>query len=154
MLQRSTTTSGPSLQTERKPQSRDRERCTWTSHIYMNTIITMRTASLIQTMMNNKLKKKHKGRCYCFCAAIQGPNPLAGEAPEHLAGLVPGSISAFCPQKKGDHLGDYHKVSMVTITSNGSETNSLQTCTNPHLQCWTMQPITVSMERGSPNGTG
>jgi hypothetical protein len=55
-------------------------------------------------------KEKHKGRCYCFCAAIQGLNPLGGEAPEDLAGLVPGSIWAFCPQKKGDHLGDYHKV--------------------------------------------
>jgi transposase len=29
---------------------------------------------------------------------------------ENKAGLVPGSIWAFCPQKKGDHLGDYHKV--------------------------------------------
>jgi hypothetical protein len=26
------------------------------------------------------------------------------------AGLVPGSVWAFCPQKKSDHQGDYHKV--------------------------------------------
>jgi hypothetical protein len=57
-------------------------------------------------------KEKHKGRRYCFCAAIQGPDPHVAEATEaeDLAGLVPGSIWAFCPQKKGDHLGDYHKV--------------------------------------------
>jgi hypothetical protein len=57
-------------------------------------------------------KEKHKGRRYCFCAAIQGPNPRveATDAEDLLAGLVPGSIWAFCPQKKGDHLGDYHKV--------------------------------------------
>jgi hypothetical protein len=29
---------------------------------------------------------------------------------EDLAGLVPGSIWAFSPQKKSDHQGDYHKV--------------------------------------------
>jgi hypothetical protein len=55
-------------------------------------------------------KEKHKGRRYSFCAAIQGPNLQGGEAPEDLAGLVPGSIWAFCPQKKGNHLGHYHKV--------------------------------------------
>jgi hypothetical protein len=51
-------------------------------------------------------KEKDKGRRYCFCAAIQGPNPWGGEEPEDLAGLVPGSIWAFCPQKKSDHQGD------------------------------------------------
>jgi hypothetical protein len=59
-------------------------------------------------------KEKHMGRRYCFCAAIQGPDPPiiveAHQEPEDKAGLVPGSIWAFCPQKKGDHLGDYHKV--------------------------------------------
>jgi hypothetical protein len=57
-------------------------------------------------------KEKHKGRGYCFCAAIQGPNPRVAEATEaeDLAGLVPGSIWAFSPQKKSDHQGDYHKV--------------------------------------------
>jgi hypothetical protein len=57
-------------------------------------------------------KEKHKGHRYCFCAAIQGPDPCVAEATEaeDLAGLVPGLIWAFCPQKKGDHLGDYHKV--------------------------------------------
>jgi hypothetical protein len=57
-------------------------------------------------------KEKHKGQRYCFCAAIQGPDPCVAEATEaeDLAGLVPGLIWAFCPQKKGDHLGDYHKV--------------------------------------------
>jgi hypothetical protein len=55
-------------------------------------------------------KEKHKGRRYCFCAAIQGPDPRvvveAHQEPEDKAGLVPGSIWAFCPQKKGDQLGD------------------------------------------------
>jgi hypothetical protein len=58
-------------------------------------------------------KEKHKGRRYCFYAAIQGPDPRV-EAPEEPAeaqvGLVPGSIWAFCPQKKSDHKGDYHRV--------------------------------------------
>lgn len=57
-------------------------------------------------------KDKHKGRRYCFCAAIQGPNPRAAVPVlnEDKAGVVPGSIWAFCPQKKKDHQGDYHKV--------------------------------------------
>jgi hypothetical protein len=58
-------------------------------------------------------KEKHKGRRYCFCAVIQGPNLRVEEVTEEaedLAGLVPGSIWAFCPQKKSDHQGDYHKV--------------------------------------------
>jgi hypothetical protein len=57
-------------------------------------------------------KGEAQGRRYCFCAAIQDPDPCL-EEPEETeakAGLVPGSIWAFCPQKKGDHLGDYHKV--------------------------------------------
>jgi hypothetical protein len=42
-------------------------------------------------------KEKHKGRRYCFCTAIQGPNPLGEEATEDdKAGLVPGSVWAFC----------------------------------------------------------
>jgi hypothetical protein len=52
-------------------------------------------------------KEKHKGRRYCFCAAIQGPDPRvvveAHQEPEDKAGLVPGSVWAFCPQKKSDH---------------------------------------------------
>jgi hypothetical protein len=57
-------------------------------------------------------KEKHKGRRYSFYTATQGPNPIveAPEEPEDLAGLVPGSIWAFCLQKKSDHQGDYHKV--------------------------------------------
>jgi hypothetical protein len=59
-------------------------------------------------------KEKHKGRRYCFCAAIQGPDPRvvveAHQEPEDKAGMVPGSIWAFCPQKKSNHQGDYHKV--------------------------------------------
>jgi hypothetical protein len=59
-------------------------------------------------------KEKHKGRRYCFCAAIQGPDPCvkveAHQEPEDKAGLVPGFILAVCPEKKGDHLRDYHNV--------------------------------------------
>jgi hypothetical protein len=57
-------------------------------------------------------KEKHKGGRNCFCAAIQGPNPRVEEATEaeDKAGLVPGTVWAFCPQKKSNHQGDYHKV--------------------------------------------
>jgi transposase len=57
-------------------------------------------------------KDKHKGRRYCFCAAIQGPDPRVDmpAIPGEMANLVEGSVWAFCPQKKGDHHGDYHKV--------------------------------------------
>jgi transposase len=57
-------------------------------------------------------KDKHKGRRYCFAHAIQGANPRVEEPtlPTDKPGLVPGALWAFCPQKKGDHQGDYHKV--------------------------------------------
>jgi hypothetical protein len=57
-------------------------------------------------------KSKHKGRRYCFAAAIQGPDPFVDvpELASEKAGLVPGTIWAFCPQKKGSDQGDYHKV--------------------------------------------
>lgn len=46
-----------------------------------------------------------KGRRYCFLAAIQGPS-ISTSAP---AGLVPGSVWAFCPQAASASRGDYHK---------------------------------------------
>jgi transposase len=52
-------------------------------------------------------KEKHKGRRCCFCAAIQDPNLLGEEPTEDKAGLIAGSVWAFCPQKKSDHQGDY-----------------------------------------------
>jgi transposase len=51
-------------------------------------------------------KAKNKGRRYCFIAAIQVPHPMGTES----AGLVPNSVMKFCPQKKNDSAGDYHKV--------------------------------------------
>ena len=57
-------------------------------------------------------KSPAKGRRYCFAAAIQGKNhknPDYTKAKDK-AGLVDGSVWAFCPQKKEQHLGDYHKV--------------------------------------------
>ena len=58
-------------------------------------------------------KMKHKGRRYCFLAAIQGEDPRV-EQPSSIrmekAGLVHGSLWTFCPQKKKDSTGDYHKV--------------------------------------------
>ncbi|KAG7373516.1 DDE superfamily endonuclease [Nitzschia inconspicua] len=53
-----------------------------------------------------------KGRRYCFAAAIQGANPRVAVAMENQdkAGLIDGTVWSFCPQKKGDHTGDYHKV--------------------------------------------
>ena len=57
-------------------------------------------------------KDQYKGRRYCFAHAIQGANPRVEEPtlPTDMPGLVPGAMWAFCPQKKGDHQGDYHKV--------------------------------------------
>jgi transposase len=58
-------------------------------------------------------KMKHKGRRYCFLAAIQGPDPRV-EQPSPIrkeqAGLVPRSLWRFSPQVKKDSTGDYHKV--------------------------------------------
>jgi hypothetical protein len=57
-------------------------------------------------------KDKYKGSRYCFCAAIQGPNPRVNPPVLNIdkAGLVPNSLWEFCPQKASDHDGDYHKV--------------------------------------------
>jgi len=57
-------------------------------------------------------KAPAKGRRYCFAAAIQGANPRIAVPVEtkDKAGLVDGTVWAFCPQKKADHQGDYHKV--------------------------------------------
>ena len=57
-------------------------------------------------------KAPTKGRRYCFAAAIQGANPRVAVPTQSKdkAGLVDGTVWAFCPQKKGDHQGDYHKV--------------------------------------------
>ena len=55
---------------------------------------------------------KHKGQQYCFLSAIEGPD-LSIHEPPHATdstGLVPGSMSDFCPQNSKDHEGDYHKV--------------------------------------------
>ena len=52
-------------------------------------------------------KAPAKGRRYCFAAAIQGPS---WKSIGTSGGLVPGSLWKFCPQKKGGHQGDYHKV--------------------------------------------
>jgi transposase len=57
-------------------------------------------------------KSKHKGRRYCFAAVLQGPDPLVDnpKITSEVAGLVPGTVWAFCPQQKRSHQGDYHKV--------------------------------------------
>jgi len=57
-------------------------------------------------------KGKHKGRRYCFAHAMQGANPRVAVQvlQEDKASLVPGAEWTFCPQKKGDRQGDYHKV--------------------------------------------
>ena len=51
-------------------------------------------------------------KSYRFAAAIKGPKPGATtDSPiEDRAGVVPGSVWAFCPQQEKDHKGDYHKV--------------------------------------------
>jgi transposase len=48
-------------------------------------------------------KIQHKGRRYCFLAAIQGDGRTGP------AGLVPNSPWYFEPTKKDGHKGDYHK---------------------------------------------
>lgn len=57
-------------------------------------------------------KAPAKGRRYCFAAAIQGPNPQVDNPVNDgdKAGLIDGTVWIFCPQKKGAHVGDYHKV--------------------------------------------
>ena len=57
-------------------------------------------------------KQPHKGKRYCFCCAIQRANPHVDDPVDNAdkAGLVEGTIWAFCPQKPEDHKGDYHKV--------------------------------------------
>jgi transposase len=56
-------------------------------------------------------KPKQKGWQYHFAAAIQGPNPLVDNPSivSEMAGLVPGTVWAFCPHQKQSHQGDYHK---------------------------------------------
>ena len=57
-------------------------------------------------------KMPHGGSRYCFLAAIQGPNPRVDISidSKDKAGLVSNSLWAFCPQRKADQKGDYHKV--------------------------------------------
>ena len=65
-------------------------------------------------------KLKHKGNCYCFLCAIQGPDPHEAEVTDkekletlHLqdcGGIVPGSVWTFSPQQKSLNKGDCHKV--------------------------------------------
>eukprot|EP00977_Amphora_coffeiformis_P004960 scaffold1057_cov154-Amphora_coffeaeformis.AAC.5 len=55
-------------------------------------------------------KEKHKGDRYCFITAIQGAAPLQRGLISDKAGMVPNSEWYFCPTRKSDHKGDYHKV--------------------------------------------
>jgi transposase len=82
-------------------------------------------------------KAKHKGRRYCFVAAIQGPNPTTPDsgAVGDMAGLVPGSVWAFSPRNTQGHQGDYHKV------FNGD--NYLQWWTNKLLSNLTQPSIII-----------
>jgi hypothetical protein len=84
------------------------------SRIYTNIIIATMTASGPNDDQDVVFPRAPaKGHRYCFCTAIQGPDPRADPSTvtlEEKAGLVPGSVWAFCLQKMGDHQGDYHKV--------------------------------------------
>ena len=59
-------------------------------------------------------KDRHKGKRFCFIAAIQGPDPRVAHgqalAVEQMAGLVPNSEWWFSPQQPKQNQGDYHKV--------------------------------------------
>jgi len=57
-------------------------------------------------------KSINTGSGYCFMAAIQGPDPRVAVPTNNnqKAGLVPGTVWAFCPQRKRDRHGDCHKV--------------------------------------------
>ena len=55
-------------------------------------------------------KDKHKGERYCFICAIQTPATCPRNLKDDKGGVVPGSWWAFCPTRKQDHRGDYHKV--------------------------------------------
>ena len=58
-------------------------------------------------------KAQNKGKRLCFAAAIQGPNPnpMATDPPldQDNAGIVPGSVWKFCPQKAWHHQGDFRR---------------------------------------------
>lgn len=48
-------------------------------------------------------KSSHKGRRYCFLAAMGGAGKTTGPS------MIPGSVWSFCPQHKKDSRVDYHK---------------------------------------------
>ena len=53
-------------------------------------------------------KSAHKGKRYCFIAAIQGPSPTDKTLKGDFAGLVSGSFWQFCPNQ-GAQTNNYHK---------------------------------------------
>jgi hypothetical protein len=80
------------------------------NHTSTSTVIG--TTTRFGTHRTNNGKTPAKGRRYCFAAAIQEANPRVAVPIEEKdkVGLVDGAVWAFCPQKKGDHKGDSHKV--------------------------------------------
>jgi hypothetical protein len=66
-------------------------------------------------------KEKHKGLRYCFCAAIQGPNPQVAEATEEAEDLLDWflerSAGPSAPKRRGTILETITKFSMETTTS-------------------------------------
>ena len=86
-------------------------------------------------------KDKHKGRRYCFCAAIQGPNPRVANPSLDCdkAGVVRESLWIFCPKKKQIIKVTIIRRSMVTTIYNGGQTNCFLISQNHQLLFLTMQ---------------
>jgi hypothetical protein len=113
MLQRNSTTSG-----YRAKPPRERLREVYTDESYIHEHYHWNKESLFDPEDDKDViyqKEKHKGRCYCFCAAIQGPDPPS------CSGSASGArgqgwtrswayLGLLLSQKKGDNQGDYHKV--------------------------------------------
>jgi hypothetical protein len=126
--------------TEPSLQGRGSERCTLMRVTSMNTIIGTKSRCLIRKMTKMLYTKRRSTKA----VAIASVQPSKGQTrprvveahqePEDKAGLVPGPIWAFfCHRRRETTKGTITKSSAATITSLGSESNSLQTCTNPLL---------------------
>jgi hypothetical protein len=137
MLQRSTTTSGPSLPTEPSLQGRGSERCTRMRVTSMNTTTGMKTAS--GTPMTTKMSsiKRRSTKAVAIASVQPSKDPIREwqkrQKQRTLLDWFLALSGPSAPKRREIILETTTKFSMVTITLLGSETSSLQTCTNPLL---------------------
>ena len=74
-------------------------------------------------------RQKHKGRRFCFAAAIQGPSTKDDEPGK----LVPNSFWCFCPNASEQKKKDYHKAFNGANFSNWFRFQLLPNLTEPSL---------------------